>query len=178
VPPLLVVVTGAPGAGKTTLARALSAELQLPLLAKDDVKEALFDSLGADGPERSNELGGASFEVLFRVAARCLESGVSCIVEGNFSWPEPFRALPAARIVQLLCSVPTDVAVERYANRERHPGHVDRVRAGEVEARIEAGEWQALDIGGALIEVDTNLPVDISVLARLALAAPSASSSL
>jgi predicted kinase len=165
VPPLLVVVTGAPGAGKTTLAHALSAELQLPLLAKDDIKEALFDSLGAGGPERSNELGAASFEVLFRLAARCLERGVPCIVEGNFSWTEPFRALPPARIVQLLCSVPADVAVARYASRERHPGHVDDVRTAEVGARIEAGEWGALDIGGELVEVDTTGPVDVFALA-------------
>ncbi|MHB8643850.1 MAG: AAA family ATPase [Gaiellaceae bacterium] len=166
VPPLLVVVTGAPGAGKTTLARSLSAELQLPLLAKDDVKEALFDALGAGGLERSNELGAASFEVLFRLTARTLESGVSCIVEGNFSWTEPFRGLPPARIVQLLCSVPAELAIERYASRERHPGHVDDVRAGEVGARIEAGEWSALDIGGTLIELDTTVPVDVLALAQ------------
>jgi predicted kinase len=166
VPPLPIVVTGAPGAGKTTLARALSAELQLPLLAKDDVKEALFDALGAGGLERSNELGGASFEVLFRLAARCLERGVACIVEGNFSWAEPFRALPPARIVQLLCSVPAAVAVERYGSRERHPGHVDDVRAAEVGARIEAGEWGALDIGGETIELDTTSPIDVIALAR------------
>jgi predicted kinase len=166
VPPLLVVVTGAPGAGKTTLARALSAELQLPLLAKDDVKEALFDALGAGGLKRSNELGAASFEVLFRVAARFLESGVSCIVEGNFSWIEPFRALPPARVVQLLCSVPAELAIERYGSRERHPGHVDDVRVGEVGARIEAGEWRVLDIGGELIEVDTSSPVDLVGLAQ------------
>jgi len=164
--PLLVVVTGAPGVGKTTLARALAAELQLPLLAKDDVKEALFDSLGTGGVARSNELGAASFEVLFRVADTLLRSGVSCIVEANFSYEEPFRALPAARIVQLVCVAPTDVVLERYANRTRHPGHVDTVRVDEVRGRIEADEWQALDLGGEAIEIDTATPVDVPDLAR------------
>ena len=45
--PLIVVVAGIPGSGKTTLARALSAELNLPLLSKDDaVQHALGQSHG------------------------------------------------------------------------------------------------------------------------------------
>lgn len=43
---LFVLVGGWPGSGKSTLAVALAAELGLPLLAKDEVKEALVDALG------------------------------------------------------------------------------------------------------------------------------------
>ena len=38
-----VVVTGPPGSGKSTLARSLADELDLPLLAKETVKQALLD---------------------------------------------------------------------------------------------------------------------------------------
>jgi 2-phosphoglycerate kinase len=41
-----VLVGGWPAAGKSTLARSLAAELELPLLAKDEIKEALMDGLG------------------------------------------------------------------------------------------------------------------------------------
>ena len=55
--PLLIVVTGAPCAGKTTLARRIAETFRLPLIAKDDIKESLFDSLGWKDREWSKQLG-------------------------------------------------------------------------------------------------------------------------
>lgn len=45
---MYVVVTGPPGSGKSTLARSLADELDLPLLAKDTVKQALLDEQRPD----------------------------------------------------------------------------------------------------------------------------------
>ena len=165
-PPLLVVVTGAPGVGKTTLARALAAELQLPLLAKDDVKETLFDTLGTGDRDWSRRLGRATYEILFVVARRLLEAGSSCVLESNFSHAEPLRALPTARVVQLFCVAPVNIVLERYAARVRHPGHLDGAILEELRGRLDAGEWAPLDLNGELIEIDTSATVDVRALAR------------
>ena len=163
--PLLIVVTGAPGSGKSTIAQDLASELGLPLLAKDDVKEALFDTLGVGDRDWSRRLGGATYEILFGVARRFLESGVSCILESNFSRSEPLRSLPPSRAVQIFCTAPAEVVLDRYARRARHPGHLDDDIVGELGQRLAHDEWKPLDLGGTIIEIDTTTPVDVESLA-------------
>ncbi len=59
-------MTGPPGAGKTTLAEALAAELGFALFAKDHIKEMLHDTLGEEADLAwSRRLGGASMELLW-----------------------------------------------------------------------------------------------------------------
>ena len=165
-PPLLVVVTGAPGVGKTTLGQALAHALELTLISKDDVKEALFDSIGTGDRAWSQKLGIASFDLLFLFARRVLEAGGSCVLDANFTRVEPLLALPAERVVQFFCTAPRDVVLARYASRERHPGHLDAEIADELLERFDAGEWQPLDLPGETIVVDTTGRVDVDALVQ------------
>ena len=59
-----MLVSGAPGSGKTTLAVPLAAELGFTLLRKDRIKETLHDVLGAPAPDLawSRRLGAAAME--------------------------------------------------------------------------------------------------------------------
>src|SRR5688572_14123159 len=82
-PPLLVLPTGPPGAGNTTLAAPLARALGLPLVARDDLKEALYGDLGTGDVEWTRRLGRASFTLLFLVASRVLAAGTSVVVEAN-----------------------------------------------------------------------------------------------
>jgi predicted kinase len=156
--PRLVVVTGPPGSGKTTIAAALRERLGLPLIAKDTLKEALGDALEFDGErDESRRLGVATFGVQFAVVRELLGSGVSLIAEGNFRTDEWFRSLPPARLAQVHVTAAPEALRERLLARDshRHPVHYDREAADEIAEGARAGEWNALPLPGAVIALDT-----------------------
>jgi predicted kinase len=157
--PLLVAVTGPPGAGKSTVAAGLRRRLGLPLIAKDALKEALGNELGTTGRPESHRLGSAVFEAMELLVHELLEANVSLIVEGNFaSRSTLFDALPPARIAQVHIDALPEVLRTRLRERDshRHPVHYDEEAADEIRDRAAAGEWQPLDLPGRLIRVDTS----------------------
>jgi adenylylsulfate kinase-like enzyme len=75
---LFVLVAGWPGSGKSTLAAALAPELGLPLLAKDEIKEALMDALGAPVTVAdSQRLGRAAVLAMLRPAGPAVTPVIS-----------------------------------------------------------------------------------------------------
>ena len=166
--PLLVVVTGPPASGKTTVAEALARELEVPLVAKDAIKETLFEVFGTGDRAWSQSLGRATFELLFARVAAELRAGRPVIAEANFEARsvERFAELPPARVVQIHLTAPAQVLLERFAARERHPGHLDGAIVDEVRAAIESGRHPTLPLGGELLELDASGPVDVTSVCR------------
>jgi predicted kinase len=172
---MVLIITGAPASGKSTMGRQLAQALGLPYLAKDLFKETLFDSLGWEDRAWSQRLGGASMALLFRTAAALLEAGQSVALESNFyaEWDTPqLRVLGerfGCQFVQVVCSAPGTTLIERFERRirtgERHPGHADATWLDEVLPRLLAECWEALDLDGPVFSVGTaNGPVDIDTL--------------
>jgi predicted kinase len=156
--PLLVVVSGPPGSGKTTIAEALRERLGLPLLAKDRIKESLGGSLGIEDRAGSHRLGVAVFELIGELVGELLAAGVSVIAEGNFTTETRFLSeLPPSRIVQVHVTAPPAVLHQRLLDRDthRHPVHYDREAADEIASSVAAGQWDALPLDGVLVRVGT-----------------------
>jgi predicted kinase len=168
--PRLIVVTGPPGAGKTTIAAALRERLGLPLIAKDALKEALAEALEVAGDRHASyRLGVATFRIQFGIVRELLEMGVSLIAEGNFraGW---FEGLPPAELVQVHVSAGPETLRERMLARDahRHPVHYDREAADEIAERAATGEWGPLPLAGTVIAIDTtNWPDLDEVLAAI-----------
>lgn len=128
----LVILAGMPATGKSTLAAAISRELGYPILEKDGIKEALFDTLGFDSYPEKRRLDAAANEVLLRVLEAALKAGASVIVDNNFDSEsgEKLRALaeryrPRCLTVFLRGDAQTLYLryVERDAAHLRHRGH-------------------------------------------------------
>jgi hypothetical protein len=150
------------------VADALRAQLDLPLIAKDTLKETLAEQLGVTDRERSHELGAAVFELMRVLVPELLDHGVSLVVEGNFTMrTRVFDSLPPCRIVQVYVSAPPPILRARLLHRdERHPVHYDREAADEIAQRAAAGEWEPLPIDGPLVRFDTTEEFDLDAAAR------------
>ena len=157
-----VIVSGPPASGKSTVAAALAAELDLPLLAKDVVKDALVDALGAPDLPRSRELGRAAVHVLLAVA-RTVGYGVLESVWHDYA-RAPLAALPGPA-VEVFCVLDPAVRAARFDARSagRGAGYFDRERAAAERWNAEVGTPVAA--GPPVLEVDTGDAVDVPALA-------------
>ena len=163
--PTTILVLGLPATGKTTLSHKIATQLRWPLLAKDDIKELLFDNLGWSNREWSMKLGRATYELMFHFVEQELKSGRSLVWESTFH-PQ-FHNLRLQRLqvaygvkfIQVLCFAEGQVLLDRFKQRsntiKRHPGQDKVEDMPGFEEKMLKGKDHLLDIEGSVIEVDT-----------------------
>lgn len=169
--PEIVLVTGLPGTGKTTLGRQISSELAMPYIGKDVIKELMFDELGWSDREWSRRIGGATLAIIDYLVEEEMRAGHSVVLEGNFK-PDrddakysDLQQKYGVHVVQLLCHANGDVLFDRFRHRaengERHPGHVDAENLKEWRHTFSVDRSVPLNIPSEVISVDTT---DFSIL--------------
>jgi len=161
----VILVNGLPGSGKTTLATRLGAVLDVPVISKDAVKEALLAAVPA---ARLDGLGAIAMEAAWSMAAHCTGT---IVLESWWFRPRDLRLTLAAwrrcgepALVEVWCDVPAEVARARYAARVRHPLHEDARRlVTSWDEWATSGEPLAI---GEVVRVDTSADVDIAMVVR------------
>lgn len=94
--PLVVLVTGEPGSGKTTLGVEVARALRMPFLARDDVRGGLYATAGEVPPADD------AVEAFLSIVESMAGLGVSCVAEYVFRDARPGdldRITGAARCV-------------------------------------------------------------------------------
>lgn len=170
--PTIIFITGLPASGKTTLARTLANEFAIPILAKDEFKELLFDTLGCKDRAWSTQLGAASFAIFYKTFEKMLMANTSFITDADFSRPDLARQTLQQLIhgkphkvieIRLVCD--GNVLFQRFKTRSfsenRHSGHLDHLNFEEFQPVLVTGKRAPLELGGLMLEIDvTTFPID------------------
>ena len=172
----IVLVTGPPASGKSFVAAHVADRLRLPLIAKDAIKETLFETLGTGDVAWSQRLGRATFALMLRALEGQLKAGRPVVVEANLAPDDARPAFQALhertplRALELHCTAPEDLLQERYAARagSRHAGHLDEQQIAAIASAVSSGRYRPLGLSPELIVVDTTSfdDVDIDALAQ------------
>lgn len=171
-----MIVSGAPGTGKTTLAKVIAPRLGLPLFVRDELKERLDDAFRSapDGSGLivdSSALGRASYAMLFDIVKALAAAGTGAVIESNFrrgiSEPELRPLIEATSAVLVYCSLANESVIARFVGRagapERHRVHPDLDRLPALRDDLEVGRFEPLDLSIPTLRVDTTDGYDPSI---------------
>ena len=153
---VIVVLTGLPGAGKSTLARALASRLaDARVLDKDVVRDALFGPCDYTATESQ-----VSVSAMLDAARYHLGRGRTVIFDGmTFARRQYLEAVAAlgdevdVGVAVIVCDVPLDVAISRVT---ADAGHLAVNRNADIVRRV-AAEMEEPD--GDYLTLDTTAPL-------------------
>ena len=164
-----IVFSGLPGSGKSTVARQVAPTLGMPLLDKDDFLDTLFAERGVGNSEWRTALSREADE-RFVTAAQHL--GGACLVSW---WRHPSASTQSGTPTEWLSTLPTPIvevhcrchvgtAVDRFLDRQRHPGHLDSVRT-RSSLLTEFSNFDARPLGvGPVVDCDNEFEVNVPAL--------------
>ena len=131
---MLIIVSGAPGTGKSTLAHILARRIGCPVISRDEIREGLVH---AGTPDDRYAL---TYRLFLETVVRFAGAGVTLVAEAAFqdhNW-RPFLDLGPTRIIRCVS------AQQRVVRRAAHPGKP-----------VSIADWVPIDSPAPTLIVDT-----------------------
>jgi len=119
--PKCIIVTGRPGAGKTTLSKKLGERLRMPVISRDEIKEGYVNTFGVKHDQLPADTNAVVSDFFFDVVNQYLANKVSIIIEAAFQhkvWePRMVRIAEIGSPFIIVCSIDGDMAARRHLQR-------------------------------------------------------------
>ncbi len=162
----LIIVGGSLATGKSTISTSISEKTGIARVSLDEIKEALFDSVGYRDREWSKEMGRVAFPAFRDCIELHLRRGDSVIADATFlwvsdaDWIHEFSKKYGAEIIQVWLTADPQVARSRMIVRSqttRHPGHNDSLESvmDEFDERFFNKTFVPLPLRARTLVVDT-----------------------
>jgi predicted kinase len=142
----LIVVSGPPGAGKTTLAHELARGIGCPAICRDEIREGIVHAGTPDPGFRR------TYEVFVATVTSLAQAGVTVVAEAAFqdrAWRPVLTPLLGAAAVRVIrCTLPAALASARIGARAVRPAHPG--------TPVGADEWEPIALAVPALTVDTS----------------------
>lgn len=167
----IIIIEGYLASGKSTFAKQLSQQINVPYLIKDTFKIALCENIEIPNRTESSRFSTVTFDAMMYVVERMFETGNPIIIEGNFV-PAGVKKVDEAGIIRQLINQygydsltfkftgDTKVLHRRFVEREAtlERGQVNKI--GSEVSYDDFNQWchnlDSFDVGGKVAEVDTS----------------------
>jgi adenylate kinase family enzyme len=119
--PSLIIISGRPASGKSTLARKIAQQIRCPLISRDEIKEGYVNTVQIEHNKIADEENIRIYNTFFNVIELLLDNKITIVAEAAFQhklWLPKFESLSKKSNIKLIiCKVDQNLACKRYLER-------------------------------------------------------------
>lgn len=162
----VIIVSGSPCAGKTTLSEKISNFFKLPIISCDPIREYLYDTLGCFNLSMFRKNRKISFGLMFFIIEILLKSSQSFIIDSSFKLSRNRKKIQKLqekyrfKCFQVNLRAKGETLWSRYLERimsgRRHAGYLYHLRLNRIKRQAKKGFTAPPKLKGSLLKIDTS----------------------